>query len=459
MTVNAQQVNRSRSVTMLVANDMRLDSRVRREAATLAEAGNHVTVYAVLGDATIDREHEVVDGYTIIRVPMLTRPSPETVRVVRGQAGRLRPPSVPRLAASVFVATRPMLGGTLHFLINWRFRWRSWGRRVQALAPPSDVWHAHDLNTLSTAIACAERHGGQVVYDSHEVFTEAGANARLPLPVRGLLRRLERSWAQRCDVIVTVNESLATHLRQVLDVSRIEVVHNCATPPGDEPSPLRGRLGLTAAEPVVLYHGNITSSRGLDALVIAMSDVRMSGVHLALMGYGPLRPRLQALAAASEAADRVHFLPPVPPSELTAWVAGADVAAMPIEPTTLNHRLSSPNKLFEALAAGVPIVGPDFTEFRRIVLEGPWGALGSLHVGHTPGHLVDAILDVLNRPEPERASMRSRCRKAARARWSWGQERGRLLGIYESLEAHELEVPRREKPLLAPLASSHQLDG
>ena len=444
---------------MLVANDMRLDSRVRREAATLAEAGDIVTVFAVLGDATIDQPREVVDGYTIMRVPMLTRPATETMRPNREKGQRRRLPSVPRIAASAFVATRPLFGGSIHFFLNWTIRWRSWGGRVLALAGPSDVWHAHDLNTLSTALACAQRHGGQVVYDSHEIFTEAGANARLPLFVRAIVRRIERGWAHRCAAILTVNESLASHLRVSLGVGHINVVHNCATPPAPGPSPLRGRLGLRKDVPLMLYHGSITYGRGLETLISAMADAQLGETHLALMGYGPLRPRLQALAAESVAAERIHFIPPVPPAELTTWVAGADVAAMPIEPTTLNHRLSSPNKLFEALAAGVPVVGPDFVEFRRVVLEGPWGSLGTLHTDHTPSALVAAILRVIARPEDERAAMRQRCRLAARGRWSWHHERAGLLAVYDGLGRQSISAGHLVQPPLAALSSSQQPDG
>jgi glycosyltransferase involved in cell wall biosynthesis len=153
------------------------------------------------------------------------------------------------------------------------------------------------------------------------------------------------------------------------------------------------------------------------------------------MGYGPLRPTIGALADASPAADRIHLLPPVPPAELTTWVAGADVAAMPIEPTTLNHRLSSPNKLFEAIAAGVPVVGPDFVEFRRIVTESPLGPLGVLHPDHEPATIATAIHALTSLPPEELAAYRQRCLRASAARWNWGRETETLVSLYAWIAA------------------------
>jgi glycosyltransferase involved in cell wall biosynthesis len=204
--------------------------------------------------------------------------------------------------------------------------------------------------------------------------------------------------------------------------------------PQHDRSPIKSHLGLHPETPLVLYHGSVTAGRGLDTLIAAIETDRLAGAHLAIMGYGPLRPLLQHQAESSTAADRIHFLPPVPPADVTTWVAGADVAAMPIEPTTLNHRLSSPNKLFEAMAAGVPIVGPDFPEFRRFVIEGPWGPLGRLYAIHAVSGLASAIAHILSLRPDDRAAIRAACRDAARQRWSWEHERVALLSVYDGLE-------------------------
>jgi glycosyltransferase involved in cell wall biosynthesis len=438
--VTVTRVDGPATVAMFVLNDMRLDSRVRREAAALAAAGCRVTVHAVASDATRDRLDEPVDGYVIRRHPMLMRPqalAPAAGVDGPGASARVRPgPALRAAAARAFVATRPALGGSAHLLLNWHLRWGPWGRRVLRTLGPADVWHAHDLNTLPVALAAARRHGGRVVYDSHEIFVEAGATARLPRVVRAALRGRERAWAARADAIVTVNDSVAATLREALGRLDVSVVRNCAEPPVG-PSPLRAAIGVTLADPVLIYHGSMTVGRGLELLVAAMADARLARAHLVLMGYGPLRPTLQGLAAVSPASGRIHFLSPVEPDAVTRWVAGGDLAVMPIEPTTLNHRLSTPNKLFEAIAAGVPVVGPDFVEFRRTVVDGPWGAVGTLHLDHTPAAIAAAAAGLLAMPEPQRAAMRARCRAAARHELRWSLEADRLLTVYD-----RLEVPR-----------------
>ena len=116
-------------------------------------------------------------------------------------------------------------------------------------------------------------------------------------------------------------------------------------------------------------------------------------------------------------------------------VAGVDVAVMPIGASTLNHVLSTPNKLFEALAAGVPAVVSDFPEMRRIVLGDPAGPLGGVCDPASPASVAAAIRAVLDQPAAELAAMRARCRQAADSRWNWETEVAHLVDLYASLEA------------------------
>lgn len=437
-----------RRVAMMVTNDLRLDSRVRREAGSLAAAGYHVTVYGVLTPATAEEPVDWMSGFTIHRLPMLTSPagfaegSPTS-----GSQGRVRVRPI-TIAAAVFQRTRPFLGGTIHFAVNWQFRWRRWARRVAAIAEPADIWHAHDLNALPAAMACAARMGGRVVYDSHEIFTEAGATARLPAVVRMALRWQERRWSGRCEALITVNQPLADFLVAALRPRRTLVLHNCAEPqPSAYRTPyLRDAIGLPREAPLLLYHGSVVEHRGLPQLVHALLEPSLRGAHLAVMGYGHLRSQLELLAREQGVEDRLHLLPPVAPEDVVRWVAGADVAVMPIQPSTLNHRLSTPNKLFEALAAGVPVVGPNSGAFAEVLRDPNYGLLGRLCNPRDPADIAAAV-DALLRMEPEQLDgLRRRCLAAASRRWNWQAESVQLIKLYDAIFSAESQpdaAPRR----------------
>jgi glycosyltransferase involved in cell wall biosynthesis len=114
-------------------------------------------------------------------------------------------------------------------------------------------------------------------------------------------------------------------------------------------------------------------------------------------------------------------------------VASADVGVMPIQASTLNHRLSTPNKLFECLAAGTPVVVSDFPDMRRIVLGDPDGPLGGTCDPTSPASVAAAIRDVLDHDPAQTADLRARCLRAAHDRWSWEAESARLVALYADL--------------------------
>jgi glycosyltransferase involved in cell wall biosynthesis len=148
------------------------------------------------------------------------------------------------------------------------------------------------------------------------------------------------------------------------------------------------------------------------------------------MGYGPLQAELEARASDPSTGGRLRVLPAVPPTELLDWVASADVVAMPIQPSTLNHRLTTPNKLFEAMAVGVPVVASDLPGMAGIVRETGCGLL----VDPTdPAAIAAALCGILDAPEPERRVRRERSLAAAHDPYSWECQVDGLLREYTAL--------------------------
>jgi glycosyltransferase involved in cell wall biosynthesis len=311
---------------------------------------------------------------------------------------------------------------------------RDWGGRAVRAAGAVDAWHANDLTGLF-AIASHVRPGTPIVYDAHELFLETGTALRLPGPGRALIRLVERRLARRAAAVITVNEAIAAVLRRRYGLRSVTAVHNATDPrpaTGPRPDLLRRAAGIPAGAPVVLYHGALSADRGVEQLMAALLEPELAGAHLCLLGYGELADAYRAAATAPERGGRVHLLPPVTPDVLLDWIASADVGAMPIQAATLNLRLSTPNKLFECLAAGVPVVASDFPAMRAIVLD-PGGPLGQVCDPADPRAIATAIASILGLPEADAAALRERCRQAAIQRWNWQAQAALLVAAYRAV--------------------------
>jgi glycosyltransferase involved in cell wall biosynthesis len=466
---------------MFVFNDCRNDARVLREAATLAGAGHTLTIMALPSDlASRETEREGRDGVEIVRVPIPRsvslvikvrrdlRIGPGRIRrwaVARARAAlRNLPAGLPDLALVLAVGLvslpaaviwlpfavigrlRPATrgGGDLHWFIRWRWLVLGWARLAARAAPASDIWHGHDLTGLAAAIEARRLRGGQLVYDSHEIYVEAGAHAHRANWVRSLLESSERRWNADAAALVTVNDALAAELGRRLAPRRTVVVHNCParwTPPAERPDLIRKAAGIRADAPIALYHGGFSLNRGMEQLAQAILEPGLERVHAVYLGYGVRREALLEMAAEPRFAGRLHVLDAVRPDELLPWVASADVGVMTYEAVSLNNRLSTPNKLFECLAAGVPVISSDFPDRRQIVLGDPAGPLGAVCQPDDVADVARAIQSILDLPIDERDALRARCLQAAHERWNWEKESAKLVALYAELSAGGLTSP------------------
>jgi glycosyltransferase involved in cell wall biosynthesis len=402
---------------MAVYGDLTYDSRVRREAAALARAGYEVSLLCLDGPGPAS---DLPDGVgVIVHRPTQTEILPGGLAVGLG-------------------SQRRGLGGIvrrIRLLTDYVRNLRAWGRAAPDLCGPVDVWHLHDLTAL---IAVAPVLGGTVpvVYDAHELFLESGTAAGLPAPMRRFLRKYERRLVSRAFAVVTVNDALADILDRRYRPRRVVVVHNCPdrwTPPAVRPDFLREAAGIPADEPVILHHGSLGAHRGIEQLMDAILEPGLERAHLVLLGPGATRDQYAERATDPAWQERVHVLDPVPPAELMPWVTSADVGAMPIQRSTLNHFLATPNKLFECLTAGVPVVASDFPAMRAVVMGDSAGPLGVLCRPSDVGEVASALRSILDLDVDQAAALRRRCMEAAQERWNWEHESSRLIALYDDL--------------------------
>ena len=312
---------------MLLHKSVEHDSRVRREAKALQDAGHEVTVVHL--PRRRDEVGRELDGFRVV-------------------------------AATPASWVRERIPFALYRLVFLA----AFVREVLRLRP--DVVHAHDCAMLLPGFAAARLLGARLVYDSHEYA------AGVPYRERSwalFVTTLERMLIGRCSAVVTVSDGIASRLqaRSALPVAPA-VVRNTPDPtaygPEIEVSALRERIAADGR--LVIHLGAVARDRGCHTLVRSLRHLDES-FHLLFLGAddAEFAAGLVALARADGTADRLSLRRSVPVSEVLAYASQADVGVSLLEDTCENHRLALPNKVFEYMAAGVPVVASDLPELRR----------------------------------------------------------------------------------------------
>ncbi len=345
--------------------DDRVDRRILDGARTLTEAGWPTLVIAAAppGDQADEASYPDVPIFRLMGawVPADLVPEPD------------RSPAMADVHAAgrTFSMHQRLLAAAMHF--------------------PCEVVIANDLPQLPAGILAARAHGASLIYDAHEFypsqpFTKGASQS---------LEELERSIIGHADVLVTVNDSIADLMAMKYQCQRPVTVLNCPSKRHQpvlrrEDSPLRAFVGATANQRVLLYQGNLAGSRNLEELVDGMAHVTNPDVLLAFMGKNSavgeaLRERAAQLGLLG---SRIHFIPEKSAAELLSWTVGADAGIIPYPHSDMNTWLVSPNKLYEFLAAGLPILASHGPELRRFV--GDLGVGINAHLA-TPQDFAQAI--------------------------------------------------------------------
>jgi len=492
-------------VVMVVGNDITVDTRVKKSAASLTRLGYRVTM---VGCGSRRRERARLGESDIIRVP---RPgthheagrtlTPEEITasgVIPGQptGGDPRTRALDRLsrarAAVIDWGTRPGPPGLgpgrkalkLAGLYGIRAATSAagsllsttdrsvpasgpvlpWQRAVpigldytDALLPEivrlaPDVIHAHDVHSIAAAHAAAtalRTLGREVrwIYDAHEFIAGLSLYGRRDVIERAGWLDMEQHFAPQADAIITVSpalrEELAHRYPQVPDVS---VVLNApwdhGTPRAGVGGGIRGVVGLPDETPLLVYSGVVTQARGLHTVVDAMPE--LPGVHLAVVSTTighQITGVLTEQAVGLGVADRVHIVPPVPSGDVVAHLSTADIGLIPIL-RYASHDLALTNKLFEYIHAGLPVVVSDCPAQADFVRRTD---IGGVHRTADPGDLARTVRGVLRSLEHHRRRVRE---PALRERYSWQTSERALHGVYTRLLGSRAPAPG---PLDAPL--------
>lgn len=315
-------------VANIVLNDFTNDSRVLKTSQTLKKLGFVTTVVAMHNDGLLDEEN--INGLAVHRIKLRSRSWP-----------KLKPIQIIKY---------------LEFLFRAVFRFRN-----------ADIIHCNDLNALPVGLIIKIlSQGKKVVYDCHEYETEIKGLSGVE---KGIRRWLERFLIRYTDAVITVSDSIAKEYQRLYAISKPKLILNCPNFCEQPKQDLfRESLGIRPDQTIFLYQGGLSKGRGIELLLEAFSELKSDKSVLVCMGYGPLDGLIIDM---SQQNRTIFFHPAVTPDVLLDYTSSADYGVSFIEDICLNYRYCLPNKIFEYLMAGLPVLTSNLFEMKRLVeIEG-----------------------------------------------------------------------------------------
>ncbi len=367
-------------IIIVTISDLLYEANLHRKAHTLAKAGFKVTVFASFNPAIDLNQWR---GITLYRV-----------RLVKS-------PTMLRFAHFIFRA----------------FFW--------LIKQKADLFIAYDYLPLLPLRLSAFFRKCIYVYDSVELLT--GLNSLTDRPLRRRFWRFyERFGIQKVKAAFTVCESDAEELQRVYPQLSVQgFVRNIPVYRETPPSAfLREKYNIPPNRRVAIYQGMVFKGRGLERIIEACRDV--PDVVIVIVGEGPLRPELEGMTKKFNMSERVIFTGLVPFQKLEDFTASADFGFTVISGKGLSYFHALPNKLFEYIQVGIPVIGSNYPEIARII--------DSEKIGYTVNpesvqEIKDAVQKMLM-PQNYR-TFKERLKKI-RAKYTWQEESEKYLKIIDS---------------------------
>lgn len=395
-------------VAILVQNlPVPFDRRVWQESKALRDAGADVTVVCP-SDAKHPAGRFVIEGITVHRYL-----APKEAGAVLGYVNEYGV-SLLRMRAELKDARRAGAFDVIQF------------------CNPPDLLYA-------VAKPYKRRDGSTLVFDQHDLGPELVRAKHLPLAwffVR-LAALFERWTFRAADHVVSTNESYraVAESRGGFPESKVTVVRS--GPPRDWADAVQKKNWHRGRAYLLGYVGVMGRQEGIEYLIealrILVEDLQLD-IHLALIGSGPDRARLEDLARVSGHADRIEFHGRVTDDDLLSILSDADVCVNPDEVNEMND-LSTMNKIVEYMALGRPIVQFDVREGRFSAQEA-----SAYADANSAQALADAIGEVLR--DPDRAARMGEVgRQRFRAVLAWENQAEALVAAYTKMIRDRGTIP------------------
>lgn len=250
-----------------------------------------------------------------------------------------------------------------------------------------DLIVANDLDTLPAAYLVAKIRKKKLLFDAHELFSEVPELVNRPL-VKWFWKKTEDFILPRITQSMTVCQSIADYYHSKYNIE-MKVVRNVPT----FRNTIRTNKLVFPNKKIILYQGALNVGRGLEWVLNAMPLI--DNAMLVIIGNGDIRKELEAQTTKLKIEDRVQFIGVVSSDMLHEYTASADIGLCLLEEMGLNYYYALPNRIFDYIQAGVPVLATRFPEIAKVVDTYKTGVL----IDHyEPVYLTETINNMLSNP-------------------------------------------------------------
>lgn len=370
-------------ILISVTSDLSTDQRVNRTATTLKEAGYRVLV--------IGRS-----------LKTSTEVSPKRYRTLRFK---------------LWAEKGPLFYVLYNIRLFWFLLWHH-----------ADILVSNDLDTLPANFLASKLKKIPLVYDSHEYFTGVPELINRP-KVQGIWKKIERYCLPKVDYAITVNESIARLFKEEYnkDFNVIRNVPLITKPFLSERQNLRTELGLPQSKKIIILQGaGINIDRGAEELVEAMDY--LPEYLLLIIGGGDVIPNLKKIVIEKKLQSHVWFIAKQPIEILRKYTGACNLGVTLDKANNINYKLSLPNKLFDYIHAGIPILSSDLPELKNIVTG---YNIGKICPDHDPKNISTMINEMLSSDEQIKTWEENAA--IAAKELNWDKEKEKLLSIFKKI--------------------------
>lgn len=290
----------------------------------------------------------------------------------------------------------------------------------------ADVLHSNDLDTLLANYIVSRIKKIPLVFDSHEYFTEV-PELEHNVFAKKVWKKIEQFIVPQLSYCITVNQSIADLFEKEYH-KKFKVIRNVPLMNFNINPKSRKELGIPENKTILILQGSgINIHRGSEELVTSMSLLG-ENYRLYIIGGGDVIDTLKKMVIELKITEKVIFLPRQPYETMMQYTMNADAGLTLDKDTNINYRFSLPNKIFDYIHAGIPVISSDLTELKRIINE---YQIGEIIPEVTPEKIAECIEHYFS--SEEKPKIHKLNTKSAAADLNWQNEKSVLLNIYNSI--------------------------